>query len=135
MKALDTNVLARFFVDDPDDSQAIKQRPSAVAALSARGSVSVTVLLEFEWLMRGFYDLGRSEIARVLRALAGIEHISIEDRRNVQNAIEAFDGGLDFADALHLARSSRAAAFVTFDRNLAKRASALSSTPPVELLK
>lgn len=135
MKALDTNVLARFFVDDPDDSQAIKQRPSAVAALSARGSVSVTVLLEFEWLMRGFYDLGRSEIARVLRALAGIEHISIEDRRNVQNAIEAFDGGLDFADALHLARASRAAAFVTFDRNLAKRASALSSTPPVELLK
>ncbi len=135
MKALDTNVLARFFVDDPDDSRAIKQRPSAVAALSARGSVSVTVLLEFEWVMRGFYDLGRSEIARVLRALAGIEHISIEDRRNVQNAIEAFDGGLDFADALHLARASRAAAFVTFDRNLAKRANAPGSTPPVELLK
>jgi hypothetical protein len=57
MKALDTNVLARFFVDDADDAQAVRQRPAAVAALSERAFVSVTVLLEFEWLMRGFYDL------------------------------------------------------------------------------
>jgi predicted nucleic-acid-binding protein len=34
MRALDTNVLARFFVDDADDAQAAKQRPAAVAALS-----------------------------------------------------------------------------------------------------
>ncbi len=135
MKAFDTNVLARFFVDDPDDSQAGRQRPAAVATLSARGSVSVTVLLEFEWVMRGFYDIGRSEIARVMKALCGIEHISIEDRRNVLNAIEAYDAGLDFADALHLARASQAAAFVTFDRNLAKRAATFGSRPPVELLK
>ena len=34
MRALDTNVLARFFVDDADDAQAAKLRPAAVAALS-----------------------------------------------------------------------------------------------------
>ena len=45
---LDINVLARFFVDDPDDPQAIIHRPAAVAALSERGHVPVTVLLEFE---------------------------------------------------------------------------------------
>jgi predicted nucleic acid-binding protein len=50
-------------------------------------------------------------------------------------AIEAFERSLDFADALHLGRASRAAAFVTFDRTLAKRAAALGSTLPVELLK
>ena len=90
MKALDTTVLARFFVDDPDDAHAVKQRPAAVAALSERGFVSVTVLLEFEWVMRGFYELGRPDIVRLLLALASIDHISVEDRRAVLAAIEAF---------------------------------------------
>ena len=46
MTAIDTNVLARFFIDDADDPQSIRQRPAAVAALSERSFVSVTVLLE-----------------------------------------------------------------------------------------
>lgn len=134
MRALDTNVLARFFVDDADDPQAAKQRPAAVAALSERSFVSVTVLLELEWVMRGFYELPRRDISRVLRALAGIEHIALEDRNAVLAAVEAFDRGLDFADALHLARGSRASGLATFDRRLAKRAKALGLAPPVELL-
>lgn len=134
MRALDTNVLARFFVDDTDDPQATKQRPAAVAALAERCLVSVTVLLELEWVLRGFYELPRKDTSRVLRALASIEHVTLEDRDAVLVAIDAFDKGLDFADALHLARSKRAAAFTTFDHRLAKRARALSLMPPVELL-
>lgn len=134
MKALDTNVLARFFIDDADDAQALKQRPAAVAALSDRAFVSVTVLLEFEWVMRGFYALPRRDVGRVMRALVGIEHVTLEDRSAVLAALDAFDAGLDFADALHVARSSRAAAFATFDRRLAKRAQGLGLTPVVELL-
>jgi predicted nucleic-acid-binding protein len=134
MKAIDANVLARFFIDDGNDAEAAKQRPAAAAALLERVFVSVTVLLEFEWVMRGFYALPRAEITRVLGALASIEHVSIEDRNAVLAAIDGFAQGLDFADALHLARSSRAAAFLTFDRRLAKRAKDLSITPPVELL-
>ena len=134
MRALDTNVLARFFVDDPDDAQAATQRPAAVAALAERSFVSVTVLLELEWVMRGFYELPRRDISRVLRALASIEHVTLEDRDAVLVAVDAFDKGLEFADALHLARSSRASGFVTFDQRLAKRAKGLALTPPVELL-
>jgi predicted nucleic-acid-binding protein len=134
MKALDTNVLARFFVDDPEDAQAARQRPASVAALSERCFVSVTVLLELEWVMRGFYELPAKDISRVLRALAGIRHVTLEDRDAVLAAIDAFDKGLDFADALHWARSTRAAAFATFDRRLAKRARALALAPPAELL-
>ena len=134
MKALDTNVLARFFIDDPDDAQAARQRPAAVAALSERAFVSVTVLLEFEWVMRGFYALPRRGIMKVLRALTGIEHITIEDRDAVLAALDACDAGLDFADALHLTRSARAAAFATFDQRLARRAKGLGLEPPVELL-
>ena len=36
LKALDTNVLARFFIDDDDDPQAARQRPLAVQALAER---------------------------------------------------------------------------------------------------
>lgn len=134
MKALDTNVLARFFIDDADDPQAARQRPAAAAALADRAFVTVTVLLEFEWVMRGFYALAPNDIARVLRALAGISHITLEDRDAVLAAVNAFEGGLDFADALHLARSSRASAFVTFDKRLAKRAKAIRLAQAVELL-
>jgi predicted nucleic-acid-binding protein len=134
MRALDTNILARFFVDDPDDAQAATQRPAAVAALAERSFVSVTVLLELEWVLRGFYELPRRDIARVLRALASIEHITLEDRDAVLVGVDAFDKGLDFADALHLARSSRVSGFATFDQRLAKRAKGLALTPPVELL-
>ena len=134
MRALDTNVLARFFVDDADDAQTARQRPAAVAALAERSFVSVIVLLELEWVMRGFYELPTRDISRVLRALASIEHITLEDRDAVLMAVEAFDKGHDFADALHLARSPRASGFATFDQRLAKRAKALALTPPVELL-
>jgi predicted nucleic-acid-binding protein len=134
MRALDTNVLARFFIDDADDPQAARQRPAAVAALAKRSFVSVTVLLELEWVMRGFYELPARDISRVLRALVSIEHLSLEDRDAVLVAIDAFDEGLDFADALHLARSSRASGFLTFDQRLAKRAKGLALTTPVELL-
>ena len=134
MRALDTNVLARFFIDDADDAQAAKQRPAAVAALCERSFVSVTVLLELEWVMRGFYELPTADISRVLRALAGIEHVTLEDRDAVLSAFDAFDLGLDFADALHLARSSRASGFATFDQRLAERAKALALPPPVALL-
>jgi predicted nucleic-acid-binding protein len=134
MKALDSNVLARFFIDDADDAHAARQRPAAAAAMSERAFVSVTVLLEFEWVMRGFYGLKLRDMGRVLRALAGIEHITLEDRGAVLAALEAFDKGVDFADALHLARSARASSFVTFDQRLAKRAKGLALAPPVEPL-
>ena len=135
MKALDTNVLVRFFIDDLDDAQAARQRPAAVAVMLDRAWVSVTVVLELEWVMRGFYGLPRNEISKVLRALVGVEHLTLEDRDAVLSALDAYDAGLDFADALHLKRSAGSTSFATFDQKLAKRAKTLGLTPQVELLK
>lgn len=135
MRALDTNVLARFFIDDTDDPQAARQRPAAMAAVSERAFVSVTVLLELEWVMRGFYELPPKSISRVFRALASIAHITLEDRDAVLEALDAFDKGIDFADALHLTRASRTSGFATFDRRLARRAKALGLATPVTLLE
>ncbi len=135
MQAIDTNVLARFFVNDPDDPQAAAQRPAATQAMSGRVLVSVTVLLEFEWVLRGFYQLPRRQVAQVLQALAGMDNVTLESRDEVLTALAACASpAVDFADALHLARSTRCAAFVTFDRKLARRAGALGLGPPVALL-
>jgi predicted nucleic acid-binding protein len=69
-----------------------------------------------------------------MRALAAIRQVTLEDRDAVLGAVEGFDKGLDFADALHVARSARATGFATFDQRLAGRAKRLALVPPVELL-
>lgn len=94
----------------------------------------VTVVLELEWVLRGFCELPPKDVIRVLRALAGIAHLSLEDRDAVLTAVDALEQGTDFADALHLARSARASAFRTSDRRLAKRAGALGLSPRIERL-
>jgi predicted nucleic-acid-binding protein len=134
MKSPDTNVLARFFVDAPDDAKADGQRPAAIAALAERSFVSVTVPLELEWVLPGSYELPAKDVSRVLRALTGIEHITLEDGDAVLTALDAFDKGLALADALHLALSARAVGFLTFDQRLVKRANALKLAAPVQLL-
>ena len=133
MKSVDTNVLARFFINDPDDAEAELQKPAAVAALSQPVFVPITVTLEFEWVMRGFYELPRTDIKRVFLALCGLENVTLEDRELVLSSLVAYGQGLDFADALHLARSSHCRALVSFDQRLQKRAKAAGLSPIVEM--
>jgi predicted nucleic-acid-binding protein len=132
MKAVDTNVLARFFINDPDDAEGALQKPAAVTALSGPVFVPSSVMLEFEWVMRGFYELSREDIRHVFQSLCGLENVMIEDREIVLSALTAYQQGLDFADALHLARSGRCRAFLTFDQRLQKRAKAAGLAPVVE---
>lgn len=40
----------------------------------------------------------------------------------IAKALDWYDAGLEFADALHLAGASRSQAFVTFDERLVRRA-------------
>ena len=134
MKSLDTNILARFFIDDVEDPQALKQRPASILAMSDRSFISVTVVLEFEWVMRGFYKMTRAEITRVFNALVGITHITVEDRTAVLAAIDVYQHGLDFSDALHHAKSLRCTTLLSFDKAFAKRAKGLALLPPVQLL-
>ena len=93
MIAVDTNILARFYCDDPADPEAARQRPRArrVMLESASLFVPLTVVLEFEWVLRGFYKLPQRQVARVLRALAGIEHVSLDRRDVVLAALDAFE--------------------------------------------
>ncbi len=135
MNAIDTNVLARFFINDEDDREAVRQRPAAISALSGAVFVPVSVMLEFEWVMRGFYEFSRKDIQRVFESLCGLENIQIEDRGVVLAALSTYQQGLDFADALHLARSNFCKTFLSFDQRLMKRAKAAGLSPAVEMPK
>lgn len=125
MKAIDTNILAQFFIDDPDDEQAAKQRPKAIEILQQPVYVPITVILEFEWVMRGFYKLNRTDILQVYRTLLGFAHVEVEDHARVLQALNYYEQGLDFADSLHVVCSQGYQAFVTFDAKFAKKVKAL----------
>lgn len=138
MIALDTNVIARFYVDDPADAEAPKQRPLARALFedSAALFVPKTVVLELEWVMRAFYDFKPTEFARVIKHLSALSHVIIENRDSVLSALEQHLQGLDFADALHLCSSSHCQKLATFDdKKFARRANRFGLNPTVHLLR
>lgn len=118
MIALDTNVVVRFLVND-DAAQARRAR-----ALVEDNPVFVplTVLLETEWVLRGGYGIERAQVVRLLRGLLGLPDLSSEDPQRAALALEWHERGIDFADALHLAGSTAAERFATFDEKLVKLA-------------
>jgi predicted nucleic-acid-binding protein len=134
--AVDTNILARFYCDDPSDPEAARQRPRArrVMLESAALFVPLTVVLEFEWVMRGFYGLPPSEFCRTLEHLLGMPHVTVERWEAVRQALAHHQSGLDFADALHWASSAGCQQVVTFDdRGFVRRARKLGLVPEVRL--
>ena len=118
MIAIDTNVVVRLLTND-DPAQAAR-----AADLLARERVLVpkTVLLETEWVLRYSYELPSSAVLVAFRKLLGLPQVAAEDATAIARALELYEGGMDFADALHLASARDATAFATFDTRLAKRA-------------
>lgn len=134
MIGLDTNVLARYYVEDAGDAQAQRQRLAARRLIESGRPlmVSKTVLLELEWVMRGYYGFSRKEVGGVFRHLLGLGQIAIEDRDEVEQALSNCDTGIDFADALHHASYRSCERVATFDdRKFARRARKLGMAPAV----
>ncbi|MDZ7629141.1 MAG: type II toxin-antitoxin system VapC family toxin [Parvularculaceae bacterium] len=129
MRAIDTNVVIRFLTaDDARDYKAAR------AVIEAGGvHVPLTVFLESEWVLRSAYGLSRVEIADGLAGLAGLPAVSVEEPAMLAMALGWMRDGMDFADALHLAKAKDCTSFLTFDRKLAKLAKKRSALP-VELL-
>ena len=134
MIAIDTNILARFYVNDPSDPEAASQRPFARKILVESSSLHVpmTVILELEWVLRAFYRFEAADFIRVVRHLLGLPNAVVGGREQVETALDWHHEGLDFADALHLAASAHCKEFLSFDgRRFARRAERLALSPPV----
>jgi predicted nucleic-acid-binding protein len=129
MIALDTDILARFYVDDPGDPEAAQQRPIAYEIFTTSPSlfVPLTVVLELEWVLRAFYRFDTAQVIQVMTHLLGLPNVNVEEVDRIAAALELLGRGLDFADALHLAGSRHCEALYTFDdRRFARRARRLS---------
>lgn len=138
MIGLDTNILARFYVDDPNDPEAEKQRRIARRIFSDSTAlfVPITVILELEWVLRAFYGFAPQDFIRVIEHLLGLPNVTVEKWEHVRDALSAHATGLDFADALHWAACRDCGEFLTFDdRRFARRAMRLTITPPVTVPK
>ena len=130
MRAVDTNVLARFYLRDD-----AAQGRIAASVLSA-GDVFVpkTVMLELEWVLRYVADQPQDKVIECLAHLIALPGVTVEDREENEAALSHCRGGIDFADALHLAASKSCTELLTFDdRGYARRAKKLRLKPPVRV--
>lgn len=138
LTALDTNVLARYYVQAEQADAATTAQCAQARALLESGKplfVATTVALELEWVLRGFYKLKPKTVAAVFMHLLEMPHLQVQDRHALQSACDALTQGFDFADALHHASSRHCDVFATFDtKGFAKRASAHTWTPKVQAL-
>ena len=122
MLAIDTNVVVRYLVGD-------HPAQSAKARKLIDGTdifVCTTVLLETEWVLRSVYGYPPAQLERALRAFAGLPRVTLEDPISAAKALNWLAGGMDFADALHVAKAEGCEAFISFDQRLAAAANAVS---------
>ena len=122
MIALDTNVLVRFLVeDDTEQSRQAKAMIQRAIAGNSPCFVSEVVVCEVVWVLGTSYQVGREEIARVLRQLLRARHLTFPKGERLSRALSAFEPGRgDFTDYLirETAREAGCESVATFDRAL-----------------
>jgi predicted nucleic-acid-binding protein len=136
MIGLNTNVLARYYVAS-SDAPSQKQSAAAKKLLESGKAlfVSKSVVLELEWVLRGYYKSPPQDVLTVLEHLLAMPHVDVEDRVAVELAISALGDGFDFADALHHASARHCTSMATFDdKKFARRATAKAWKPPVKVV-
>ena len=134
MIGLDTNVLARYYIQDEGDAEATKQREAARRLMESGEPLMVckTVLLELEWVMRGYYKFSTAQIAGVINHLLASPQVTVEDRESIVQALSHCQAGLELADALHHASYRGCDSVASFDnKQFARRARRMGLAPRV----
>ncbi|MFZ0613889.1 MAG: type II toxin-antitoxin system VapC family toxin [Desulfobacterales bacterium] len=128
MISVDTNVVVRLLTGD-DQAQFKRAK-----ALFAKENIVITtsVVLECEWVLRYAYHFKPFKIADAFQSLFGISNVKLQEQLVIYDAIEWYKKGLDFADAIHLAKSQDSESFATFDKKLIKTASRITRFPVSE---
>lgn len=123
MIAIDTNVLIRVLVDDPDAPDQCQQ---ARELLLVHGSawIAQIVLVETVWVLESVYGFGRTEILNVVERIRENPALELEavDRLDAALLTLYRNSTADFADGLILlvAATQRRLVLHTFDRKLAR---------------
>jgi predicted nucleic-acid-binding protein len=111
MAALDTNVLVRWLTnDDAQQSRAAERLFAQTVSSGERLFVSVTVMLELEWVLRSRYRFPRADVTATLDGLLSAMELELENEPVVEQALwhHKQTGAPNFADCLHAALVRRA---------------------------
>jgi predicted nucleic-acid-binding protein len=132
---LDTNVLARYFVEEEGADAATQAQRQAARQLIESGQdlfLPKTVALELEWVLRGYYGFAAEQVLLVFEQLLRHPFLQAEDKPALEQALAGLRSGLDFADALHHASCKGCEAIASFDdRGFARRIRQLNLPPRV----
>jgi predicted nucleic-acid-binding protein len=127
MIVLDTNLLLRYLLND-DTAQA--RRVQNLLETSSQVTITPTIALELVWVLE-CSDCTRAEIVRALRHVLGLPRMRLPNEAAFFRAVQWFEQGLDFADALHLALSPPTAVVMTFDKDFVRKAKRADAFPEV----
>lgn len=123
MIGLDTNILVRYLTkDDPDQVRKVRELFKS-SQNHERVFVSLVVMVELFWVLQRQYRLPRHQISKGIGRLLEVREIAIQDRGLVVQALEQFNEGADFADALiaDLNKKAGCSHTVTFDKTASKQ--------------
>jgi predicted nucleic-acid-binding protein len=120
MIGLDTNVLARYIVqDNPAQAALATEWIEGCCTQNTPAFINSIVLCEMVWVLKSAYGYDKLAIVQVLRQILATEVFMVEGGLAAQAAVPDYDTGpADFSDYL-LARRNKAAgcAFtLTFDQ-------------------
>lgn len=116
IRALDTNIVVRVLAE-PDSPQSALAR----AAMQTPFTVPVSVMLETEWVLRSVFRWRRDQIADAMLTLLELPECRAGSSL-LRWVIARFADGADFADMVHLVLADAADRFVTFDKDLVRKA-------------
>ncbi len=102
MKALDTNIVVRFLLnDDPRQGRRAKRLLMVAEAADEPLLLTNPVLLELLWVLAAVYDFSRDEVLDALELLAGMPALCFESYDLVVRLItRGRPGKADLADLL-----------------------------------
>lgn len=129
MIVLDTDLWLCYLLND---DAALARRVQQLLEASPQVTLTPTILLELVWVLE-CSDCTRTEILAALRHILGLGNMRLPNEAAFFRAVQWFEQGLDFADALHLALSPTTASFMTFDKDFVNKAKRAEAFPTVAL--
>lgn len=124
MIGLDTNILARYLLDDdPRWSPLVARFFDESLSPQKRGYINPITLAELVWVLRRGPEYSRAMLATVIEGLLASERLVVGEAQAVRRALVSFKAGsAGFADYLiaELNEAAGASPTVTLDRQAAK---------------
>lgn len=124
MKAVDTNVLVRFLVQDDQMQANISNQLLKDAELCKQPLfVSNVVVLELMWVLKSVYEVPRNEILASLHEMLSMAALQFQDQAIVRDfVLSAEKSSCDLADLFiaQIAAGNGCETTLTFDKKAAK---------------